>query len=202
MNTKALRIIRDYLRISSSFLFIIIYIPHIFFYWLDNMRGGVIKDDVIRNRLFLDVKISVFLSFLYFIHTNAYFRSLFYYRIGAVKSSMIKWYRPGDKHFLISQSTMLGGGCLMAHPFSSVLNAEKIGRNLTVRNCTTIGYGKGGRPIIGNDVDLGVNVVIIGGIHIGNNVIVGAGSVVVKDVPDNCVIAGNPAKIIRYLNKE
>lgn len=35
----------------------------------------------------------------------------------------------------------------------------------------------------------------------GNNVTVGAGSVVVKDVPDNCVIVGNPAKIIKYLDK-
>lgn len=46
---------------------------------------------------------------------------------------------------------------------------------------------------------LGANVTIVGKVHIGNNVIVGAGSVVVKDVPDNCIVAGNPAKIIRYI---
>ena len=39
-----------------------------------------------------------------------------------------------------------------------------------------------------------------GGVKIGNNVIIGAGSVVVKDVPDNCVVAGNPAKIIKNNN--
>ena len=38
-------------------------------------------------------------------------------------------------------------------------------------------------------------------ITIGNNVIVGAGSVVVKDIPDNCVVAGNPARVIRYVDK-
>ena len=37
------------------------------------------------------------------------------------------------------------------------------------------------------------------GVTIGNNVVVAAGSVVVKDVPDNVVVAGNPAKIIKYL---
>ena len=40
---------------------------------------------------------------------------------------------------------------------------------------------------------LDVNVIIISPVHIGNSVVVGAGSAVVKDVPDNCVVAGNPA---------
>lgn len=55
------------------------------------------------------------------------------------------------------------------------------------------------RPIIGNNVTLGASVTIIGEIHIGDNVIIGAGSVVVKDVPNNVVIAGNPAKIIHTI---
>ena len=41
-------------------------------------------------------------------------------------------------------------------------------------------------------------VVIIGNITIGNNVTIGAGSVVVKDVPDNAVVVGNPAKIVKF----
>ncbi|WP_334351614.1 maltose acetyltransferase domain-containing protein [Companilactobacillus sp. HBUAS56257] len=58
------------------------------------------------------------------------------------------------------------------------------------------------QPIsVGNDVWIGGNVTVIAGVHIGNNVIVGAGAVVVKDVPDNCVVGGVPAKVIKKLPK-
>lgn len=50
---------------------------------------------------------------------------------------------------------------------------------------------------IGNNCFIGINSIIMPGVRIGNEVIVGAGSVVTKDAPNNCIIAGNPAKIIR-----
>mgnify|MGYP000293804664 FL=1 len=57
-----------------------------------------------------------------------------------------------------------------------------------------------GKPVvIGNNAWIGGSSVILPGVTIGNNVVVAAGSVVVKDVPDNVVVAGNPAKIIKYL---
>lgn len=59
---------------------------------------------------------------------------------------------------------------------------------------TTTGATHKGRPTIRHNVSLGASVTII-----GNIVVVGAGSVVVKDVPDNCIVAGNPAKIIRLI---
>lgn len=49
---------------------------------------------------------------------------------------------------------------------------------------------------VGNNVFIGCNVTILPNINIGNNVIIAAGSIVTKDVPDNSVIGGNPAKII------
>lgn len=57
-----------------------------------------------------------------------------------------------------------------------------------------------GKPVtIGNNVWLGGSSVITPGVTIGDNVVVAAGAVVVKDVPNNVVVGGNPAKIIKYL---
>ena len=50
---------------------------------------------------------------------------------------------------------------------------------------------------IGKNCFIAVKVIVLPGIKIGDSVIVGAGSVVTKDVPSNCIVAGNPAKIIR-----
>jgi len=55
---------------------------------------------------------------------------------------------------------------------------------------------------IGNDCFIGMNSIILKGTTLGNNVIVGAGSVVHGKFPDNCIIAGNPAKIVKRLLPE
>ena len=52
---------------------------------------------------------------------------------------------------------------------------------------------------IGNNVWIGGSVVILPGVTIGNGVTIGAGSVVVKDIPDNCLAVGNPAKVVKRL---
>lgn len=56
------------------------------------------------------------------------------------------------------------------------------------------------KPIkVGNDVWFGGNVVVLPGVKIGNNVVIGAGSVVAKDIPENSIAVGNPCKVIKNI---
>ncbi len=104
--------------------------------------------------------------------------------------------------------TTIGGGFQIFHGgFGTVIGPKVvIGNNVKIRHHTTIGGkgfdGKGPRPVIGNNVSIGPGCIILGGIHIGDNACIGAGSVVVKDVEANEVVAGNPARHIRYTQAE
>lgn len=64
------------------------------------------------------------------------------------------------------------------------------------------GYEYGIPVTIGDNVWIGGNAVIMPGVHIGSNVVIGAGSVVVKDIPNNMVAVGNPCKVIRAITEE
>lgn len=55
---------------------------------------------------------------------------------------------------------------------------------------------------VGNNVWIGANVCVLPGVSIGNNCVIGAGSVVNKDIPDNSLAVGNPCKVIRTLTEE
>ncbi len=57
-----------------------------------------------------------------------------------------------------------------------------------------------GAVFIGNNVWIGDKVTVLPGVNIGNGAIIGANSVVTKDVPSNCVVCGSPAIVVKYLN--
>lgn len=189
---------RDRIRLIFTCMFSIIYLPHYICYLVKGGANSRIFDDVQRDIPEVCKNMPISVALLYKLHTNRYFRTLFYYRIDPILSSMIQWYRPGDKYFVIPYSTVLEGGVKIAHPYATVLNADYIGRNFSVVNCTTIGKQNDDRPTIGDDVSVGANVLIIGKVKIGNNVTIGAGAVVVKDIPDNAIVVGNPGHVIKY----
>lgn len=64
------------------------------------------------------------------------------------------------------------------------------------------GYEYGIDVSIGDNVWIGGNVCIMPGVNIGNNVVIGAGSVVTKDIPDNVIAVGNPCKVVREITEE
>ena len=71
-----------------------------------------------------------------------------------------------------------------------------IGKNSTIFHQVTIGEGKNGAPIIGDNVLIGAGAKIIGKIKIGDNVKIGAGCVVSCDIPDNCTVVLEKPRII------
>ncbi|MEO6520882.1 MAG: serine acetyltransferase [Mucilaginibacter sp.] len=116
------------------------------------------------------------------------------------------WYRVNIEWILgveLPRKLTAGKGLIIYHGQALVVNQGVVlGENCVLRNSVTIGHKKladgsfSGCPRIGNNVDIGANVCIIGDVVIGNNVIIGAGSVVTKSFPDNCVVVGNPARIL------
>ena len=56
--------------------------------------------------------------------------------------------------------------------------------------------------VIGEDVFLGSNVTVLKGVHIGRNSVIGAGSLVTKSLPENCIAAGNPCRVLRMLRED
>jgi serine O-acetyltransferase len=130
------------------------------------------------------------------------FRNLFYYRLGEYVSVFIKWMLPPERTLNI-WCPSIGPGAHFEHNYATYLNAEHIGSDFYCLHLVTLGHDKDGRrPVIGDHVSIYTGATVFGGITIGNHVTIGAGSVVSKNVPDNCVVAGNPAYIIRQDGKK
>lgn len=98
------------------------------------------------------------------------------------------------KKIEIGDYTLIGANCKIIDNDFHSLDVEE-------RNCDNMSNLQLKPVYIGKSVFIGCNSIILKGTTIGNNCVVGAGSVVSGKFPDNCVIGGNPAKIIRTLKK-
>ena len=102
----------------------------------------------------------------------------------------------------IAPSCSIGSGLAIAHTVGIVIGHEVIiGRNFHLFHNVTIGSTDKqieGRsmPLIGDNVSAFAGSMIIGPVRIGDNVRIGAGAVVVKDLPNNVVVVGNPARVV------
>lgn len=103
--------------------------------------------------------------------------------------------------YQIYPETSIGPGLYLGHWGALVINPKTvIGKNCNIAQGVTIGQqnrgSKAGVPVIGNEVWIGANAVIVGKIKIGNNVLIAPNAYVNCDIPDNSVFIGNPGKII------
>lgn len=109
----------------------------------------------------------------------------------------------------VGMTTQIGPGLKLPHPQTTIIgNRVKIGARARILQGVTIG-GRAGRtkpdgqsqPIVGDDVLVGAGAMVLGPITIGDRVTIGANAVVLKDLPDDSVAVGVPAKVVKIGDK-
>lgn len=124
--------------------------------------------------------------------------------------------------YLRKKGMRIGEGTVIYDPRNVLIDETRpwlveIGRNVQITRGVTLlthGYewsvlkgvygevlGSAGKVTIGDNVFLGVYTVVLKGVTIGGNTVIGAGSVVSRDIPGNCVAAGNPARVLMTLEE-
>ena len=177
-------------------------VPSILALWLSPNKQ-LIKSDIARWLELLKIKNLNYPTWIYLhiLMTNKpAFRNLFYNRIKqnyllAKISEILHPKLPTLS--ILTKSPSIGTGLYIEHGFGTIIMAKEIGKNCTIFHQVTIGYEKGKCPTLGDNVRIFTGAIVIGGIKLGNNCTVGANSVVTKDVPENCTVAGVPARIIK-----
>lgn len=169
----------------------------------------LVKSDLYRNTG--EVNIKIFMKNLFF---NKGFKISFIYRLCHyfyLKNNklLLSFFNILFHHYKdlysidLSYETNIDSGLYIGHVFGIAISPRaKVGKNINLSQSVTIGFASRGKnkgyPTIGDNVYIGPGAVVIGNIKVGNNVAIGANCVVTKDIPDNAVVVGVPAKIISY----
>lgn len=116
----------------------------------------------------------------------------------------------------IGNNVGMSSPCIRIYDYLKIGNNVKIGGDVIIldSDAHSLDYklrrdGRTDRPnakkagiTIGDDVLVGARSIILKGVTIGHRTIIGSGSVVVKSIPDDCIAAGNPCKVIKRINYE
>lgn len=105
------------------------------------------------------------------------------------------------RNIYIAPNTVGPGFHLQHRGYRHILPGTRIGTNCEILPMVLMGKKRAGikdcKIQIGNNCYISTGVTILGPVRIGDNVTIGAGAVVTKDIPSNCIVAGVPAKIIK-----
>ncbi|VVN73850.1 serine O-acetyltransferase [Pseudomonas fluorescens] len=145
-------------------------------------------------------------SFLKSFFLNRSFIYCFWFRLSKHQNPLIRNYA---KIFLklktrkfgiqIPPETTIGYGLYIGHGMPVIINETAIiGDNCNLSQFTTIGSNHGKAATIGNNVYIGPNVCIVENVTIGDNATIGAGSIVVRDIPNDSTSVGAPSKVVNY----
>lgn len=116
-----------------------------------------------------------------------------------------KLYRLCRKYGIeVKTPTKIGKGFVMVHPYNITISPfATLGSNVTMMKGATIGltYGKTpGAPILGDRVYVGITSTILGGVQIGNDVMIAPNTFINEDVPSHSIVIGCPCRIIHKEN--
>lgn len=174
-------------------------------YYKSADNGEVIKEDLLRNiKQFLHKENLSFLNFCELLTFYVMVRNIFYARVAYRHHFYAKFLALFARPLPlldISSTAEIGGGLIVQHGYGTIIAPRKIGKNCWVNQGVTIGYTNDDDcPTLGDNVTVYAGAKILGDVHVGNNVVVAANAVVVKDVEDNCIVGGVPAKVIKRLD--
>lgn len=173
-------------------------------YYKSADNGEVIKEDLLRNiKQFLHKENLSFLNFCELLTFYVMVRNIFYARVAYrhhYYAKVLSVFARPLPLLDISSTAEIGGGLIVQHGYATIIAPRKIGKKCWVNQGVTIGYTNDDDcPTLGDNVTVYAGAKILGDVHVGNNVVVAANAVVVKDVEDNCIVGGVPAKVIKRI---
>ena len=165
----------------------------------------LIEADVARWNEVEGINFGLFKSINWYLTYRKEFRNLIQHRFkhpsGTIMSYLhfaiarVLW-KPMESLYIYTKD--IGGGLYIQHGFATIISAEKIGKNCRIYQQVTVGYKGEFAPVLEDNVSVTCGAKVLGGLTMHVNSLAAAGAVVVKDVPENAIVAGVPAKVIAY----
>ena len=172
---------------------------------LCSKQKSLIKADVVRWNEINKISFGFFESINWYMTYKKEFRTLLQHRLKYPSHSVsalihyaiarVLW-KPMESLFIYTKD--IGGGLYIQHGFSTIISAQKIGKNCRIYQQVTVGYKNDASPVLEDNVSVTCGAKVLGDLTMHSNSLAAAGAVVVKDVPENAIVGGVPAKIIGY----